>query len=64
MQVAIHGHQLQPFAGLEICISGYVKQKVQWGKKINAHGGLYNAELNRATCDVLICEEPKGQKYK
>ncbi len=34
------------------------------GKLINQFGGRYNAELNKATCDVLVCELPSGQKYK
>ncbi|KAL0048805.1 hypothetical protein WJX82_011551 [Trebouxia sp. C0006] len=57
-------HRLAPFAGLEICISGYVKKKALMGKLINQFGGRYNAELNKATCNVLVCELPSGQKYK
>lgn len=34
------------------------------GSVINQFGGRYNAELNKATCDVLVCELPSGQKYK
>ena len=63
-QVPFTEHRLAPFAGLEICISGYVKKKAQMGRVINQFGGRYNAELNKATCDVLVCELPSGQKYK
>ncbi|DBA89074.1 hypothetical protein WJX77_001689 [Trebouxia sp. C0004] len=63
-KVSFTEHRLAPFAGLEICISGYVKRKAQMGSVINQFGGRYNAELNKATCDVLVCELPSGQKYK
>lgn len=65
-QVSFDGHRLKPFAGLEICVSGYVKKdyKATLGKLISEYGGLYNPELNRATCHVLVCEVPTGQKYK
>ena len=64
LQAPFEGHRLAVFAGLEICISGYVKQKPQLGAFINKLGGRYNAELNKATCHVLVCEVPSGQKYK
>lgn len=64
MKVAFKWHQLKAFEGLEICISGYVKRKAQMGAFINQYGGHYNAELNKATCHVLVCEVPSGQKYK
>lgn len=64
LQVPFEQHYLAPFAGLEICISGYVKKKSQMGSVINQFGGRYNAELNKATCHVLVCELPSGQKYK
>ena len=63
-QVPFTEHRLAPFAGLEICISGFVKKKAQMGRLINQFGGRYNAELNKATCNVLVCELPSGQKYK
>ena len=64
VQVSFDGHRLKVFEGLEICISGYVKRKAQMGIFINEYGGRYNAELNKATCHVLVCEVPSGQKYK
>ena len=64
MQVPFEGHRLGVFEGLEICISGYVKRKAQMGAFINKFGGHYNPELNKATCHVLVCELPSGQKYK
>lgn len=64
VQVSVQEHRLGVFKGLEICISGYVKHKVQMGAFINKFGGHYNAELNKATCHVLVCEVPSGQKYK
>lgn len=64
LQVPFEQHYLAPFAGLEICVSGYVKKKVQMGRLISQYGGRYNAELNKATCNVLVCEVPSGQKYK
>lgn len=63
LQVDYAEHRSGPFAGIEICISGYVRRKVQLGQVINQNGGRYNAELNRATCHVLVCEQPLGQKY-
>ena len=64
MQLPYERFGLAPFAGLEICISGYAKKKAQMGALINQYGGRYNAELNKATCHVLVCEVPSGQKYK
>ena len=64
LQVDYSPHRLKPFAGLEICISGYVRRKLQLGQHIKDHGGRYNPELNRATCHVLVCEQPTGQKFK
>ena len=64
LQAPVQQHRLAAFAGLEICISGYVKRKAQLGAFINQYGGRYNAELNKATCHVLVCEVPSGQKYK
>ena len=64
MQVPFDRHILATFAGLEICISGYPKRKVQMGALINQYGGRYNAELNKATCHVLVSELASGQKYK
>ncbi|KAL3155606.1 hypothetical protein ABBQ38_010860 [Trebouxia sp. C0009 RCD-2024] len=63
-KVPTQQYQLRAFEGLEICISGYVKRKVDMGAFIGKHGGHYNAELNKATCHVLVCEVPSGQKYK
>ncbi|DBB04311.1 TPA: hypothetical protein ACH3X1_012806 [Trebouxia sp. C0004] len=57
-------HHLAPFAGLEICISGYSSKKVQMGKFVKRFGGRHNPELNKATCNVLVSELPGGQKYK
>ncbi len=34
------------------------------GSIINQFGGQHNAELNKATCNVLVYEVPSGQKYK
>lgn len=64
VKVAFKWHRLKVFEGLEICISGYVKRKAQMGAFIKQYGGHYNAELNKATCHVLVCEVPSGQKYK
>ena len=63
LQVEFTGHRLKPFAGLEICISGYVQRKVLLAKLINQLGGRYNPELNKATGNVLVCERTTGPKY-
>lgn len=57
-------HHLGPFAGLEICISGYPSKKVQLGNIVKQFGGRHNPELNKSTCNVLVSELPSGQKYK
>lgn len=57
-------HHLAPFAGLEICISGYLSKKVQLGNTVKQFGGRYNSELSKSTCNVLVSELPSGLKFK
>lgn len=66
LQVSFTDHSLKPFAGLEVCISGFVLRdvKAKLGKEIVGLGAHYNPDLNRATCHVLVCEQPFGQKYR
>lgn len=55
-------YHLSCFAGLEISISGYARQKSSLARLLNDNGGRYTPQLNRPTCHVLVAEAAPTEK--
>ena len=56
LQEPLEPYRLGYLAGLEVCISGYSRQKAQLSNIIQAGGGRYMAQMNKQSCRMLVAE--------